>query len=99
MYKTIRNGWNRNIQRAFLMSTSTPYAPQIKIPELLERGKSNTSTLPIYRDGSLVVPDAVRYTLIKPQKTKNKSKYNKNIALFRNLNKNSCNAIKFNPIL
>jgi len=52
------------------MSTSIPYAPQIKIPELLERGKANTSTLPIYRDGALVVPDAVRYTLIKPDQTK-----------------------------
>lgn len=48
------------------MSTSTPYAPQIKIPELLERGKSNTSTLPIYRDGLLVVPTEVRYSLYKP---------------------------------
>ena len=52
------------------MSTSTPYAPQIKIPELLERGKANTSTLPIYRDGVLVAPDAVRYTLYKPDQEK-----------------------------
>ncbi len=52
------------------MPTSTPYAPQIKIPELLERGKSNTSTLPIYRDGVLAVPTEVRYTLYKPDQTK-----------------------------
>jgi len=52
------------------MATNTPYAPQIKIPELLERGKSNTSTLPIYRDGVLVVPTEVRYTLYKPNQEK-----------------------------
>ena len=48
------------------MSTSTPYAPQIKVPELLERGKSQTSSLPVYRDGSLVAPSVVKYTLLKP---------------------------------
>jgi len=52
------------------MTTSTPYAPQIKIPELLERGKSNTTTLPIFRDGVLAVPTEVRYTLFKPDQTK-----------------------------
>jgi hypothetical protein len=52
------------------MTSATPYAPQIKVPELLERGKAQTSTLPIYRDGALVVPDAVRYTLIAPNGTK-----------------------------
>ena len=52
------------------MSSSTPYSPQIKIPELLERGKSQTSTLPIYRDGALVSPTEVRYTLIAPDQTK-----------------------------
>lgn len=48
------------------MSTSTPYAPQIKVPELLERGKSQTSSLPVYRDGVLVAPSLVKYTLLKP---------------------------------
>ena len=52
------------------MPTSTPYAPQIKIPELLEREKANTTTLPIYRDGVLAVPTEVRYTLYKPDQTK-----------------------------
>ena len=52
------------------MPTSTPYAPQIKIPELLEREKGNTTTLPIYRDGVLAVPTEVRYTLYKPDQTK-----------------------------
>lgn len=52
------------------MSNSTPYAPQIKVPELLERGKSQLTTLPVYRDGSLVGPTSVKYTLIKPDGTK-----------------------------
>jgi hypothetical protein len=53
-----------------MTSSSIPYAPQIKIPELLERGKSQTSTLPVYRDGSLLAPTEVRYTLIAPNGTK-----------------------------
>jgi len=52
------------------MSNATPYAPQIKVPELLERGKSQLTTLPIYRDGALVGPTAVRYSLIAPNGTK-----------------------------
>lgn len=52
------------------MSSSTPYSPQIKIPELMERGKSQTSVLPIYRDGVLVAPTEVRYTLTAPDQTK-----------------------------
>ena len=52
------------------MSNATPYAPQIKVPELLERGKSQLTTLPIYRDGSLVGPISVRYSLIAPNGTK-----------------------------
>lgn len=52
------------------MTTATPYAPQIKIPELLERGKSQVSTLPVYRDGILQAPTAVKYTLIAPNGVK-----------------------------
>tara|TARA_A100001015_G_scaffold316499_1_gene430934 strand:- start:947 stop:1714 length:768 start_codon:yes stop_codon:yes gene_type:complete len=52
------------------MPTSTPYAPQIKIPELLEREMGNTTTLPVYRDGALAVPSAVRYTLYSPTQDK-----------------------------
>ena len=52
------------------MSNSTPYAPQIKVPELLERGKTQLTTLPVYRDGALVVPTDVRYSLIAPDGTK-----------------------------
>jgi len=51
------------------MST-TPFAPQIKIPELLEKGKAQTSELPIYRDGQLVAPTDVRYTLYDPTNKK-----------------------------
>lgn len=50
--------------------SDTPYAPQIKLPELLERGKSQLSELPIYRNGALAIPTEVRYTLIEPNGTK-----------------------------
>ena len=50
--------------------SDTPYAPQIKLPELLERGKSQLSELPIYRNGALAIPTDVRYTLIEPNGTK-----------------------------
>lgn len=52
------------------MSSSTPYAPQIKVPELLERGKIQTSELAVYRDGNLVGPTSAKYTLIAPDTTK-----------------------------
>lgn len=48
------------------MSSNTPFSPQIKIPELLERGKSQTSSLPVYYAGSLVGPSSVKYTLLSP---------------------------------
>ena len=50
--------------------SDTPYAPQIKVPELLERGKSQLSELPIYRNGALVAPTNVTYTLLAPNGTK-----------------------------
>tara|TARA_R100000231_G_scaffold66953_2_gene53692 strand:+ start:698 stop:1462 length:765 start_codon:yes stop_codon:yes gene_type:complete len=50
--------------------SDTPYAPQIKVPELLERGKSQLSELPIYRNGALVAPTNVTYTLLAPDGTK-----------------------------
>tara|TARA_R110002110_G_scaffold332075_4_gene543128 strand:- start:9191 stop:9958 length:768 start_codon:yes stop_codon:yes gene_type:complete len=52
------------------LSSSIPYSPQIKIPELMERGKTQVSTLPIYRDGALVAPTQARYTLIAPDGSK-----------------------------
>lgn len=50
--------------------SDTPYAPQIKVPELLEKGKSQLSELPIYRNGALVAPTNVTYTLLAPNGTK-----------------------------
>lgn len=48
------------------MSTSTPYAAQIRAIELLERGKAQTSELKLFRDGLQLVPTAATYTLTKP---------------------------------
>ena len=48
------------------MSSSTPYAAQIRAIELLERGRAQTSELKLYRDGAQLVPTAATYTLIKP---------------------------------
>ena len=48
------------------MSSSTPYAAQIRAIELLERSKAQTTELKFYRDGSQLVPTAATYTLIKP---------------------------------
>ena len=45
---------------------STPYAPNIKIPELLERAKSNTTSITIFRDGAKVSISSGTYTLFKP---------------------------------
>jgi len=50
--------------------SNIPYAPQIKTIELLERGKQQTTELPIYREGALATISAVRYTLYKPDQTK-----------------------------
>jgi len=52
-----------------MASSGTPYAPQIKVVELLERGKAQETTLPIYRDGALVTVSAVAYSLYKPDET------------------------------
>ena len=48
------------------MSSSTPYAAQIRAIELLERSKAQTTELKFYRDGLQLVPTAATYTLIKP---------------------------------
>ena len=45
---------------------SIPYAARIKIVELLEREKTQTTEIEIYRDGSQVIPTAAEYTLLKP---------------------------------
>lgn len=48
------------------MSSSTPYAPQIRSVELLERGRSQTTDLKVYRDGAQLVPTNATYTITKP---------------------------------
>jgi hypothetical protein len=42
----------------------TLYAPRIRIHQVLARGKAATVTLPIYRDGGLVVPASGTYNLV-----------------------------------
>ena len=51
------------------MSSSTPYAAQIRTVELLERGKAQTTEIKIYRSGLQLVPTAATYTFIKPTGT------------------------------
>jgi len=53
-----------------MTSSAVPYSPQIKTIELLERGRTQTTELPIYRDGGLATIAAVKYTLYKPDQTK-----------------------------
>lgn len=40
------------------MPTTSPYTARHSVPTWLERGRDNTVTLPVYRDGALVVPSA-----------------------------------------
>ena len=47
----------------------TLYAPQIRIHQVLERTKTQTVTLPVYRDGAIVAPSAGTYTLISSSGT------------------------------
>ena len=51
------------------MSSSTPYAAQIRTVELLERGKAQSTEIKVYRSGSQLIPTAATYTLIKPTGT------------------------------
>lgn len=52
------------------MSLSTPYSPQIRITELLEREKTQTTDLKIFRDNAQIVPTGGLYTLLKPDGVK-----------------------------
>jgi len=45
---------------------STPYASNIKIVELLERNKGQTTDIKIFRNGSQIIPTAGLYSLKKP---------------------------------
>lgn len=51
------------------MSSSTPYAAQIRAIELLEREKAQTTEIKLYRDNAQLVPTAATYTLTKPTGT------------------------------
>lgn len=46
--------------------SDTPYAAHIRITELLERYKTQTTEIKIYRSGAQIVPTAGTYTLKKP---------------------------------
>ena len=50
--------------------SQTPYAPNIKIPELLQREQANLTELTIHRDGDKVHLNSGTYSLIKPDGTK-----------------------------
>ena len=41
------------------MSSSIPYAAQIRTVELLERGKTQTTEIKIYRSGAQLVPQVL----------------------------------------
>ena len=51
------------------MSSSTPYAAQIRAIELLERGKSQTTEIKLFRDNAQLVPTAATYTITRPTGT------------------------------
>lgn len=46
--------------------SDTPYSANIRMFELLQRAKAQTTTIKIYRDGAQVVPASGTYTLQKP---------------------------------
>lgn len=50
--------------------SAIPYSAQIRHVELLERNKSQTTSLSIYRDNALVVPTEAKYTLVEPNQNK-----------------------------
>ena len=46
------------------MALSTFYAPRIRVPSMIQRGKTQTVSLSIYRDNAQVVPTACTYQLM-----------------------------------
>ena len=46
------------------MSLSTFYAPRIRIPSMIQRGKTQTVSLSIYRDNAKAAPTACTYQLL-----------------------------------
>ena len=59
---------------------TTPYAARIKIPELLERNKGQTTELKIYRDNAQVIPTSATYSLIQPNGDKIKDSVVANVS-------------------
>lgn len=52
------------------MSTEdTNYAPRFSLPEFLERGRDNTITAPVYRNGALVAPTSGTVSIYKADQT------------------------------
>ena len=47
----------------------TLYSPQIRIHNVMQRGKTSVNSLPIYRDGAKVAPSSGTYTLKGPDGT------------------------------
>jgi hypothetical protein len=43
------------------------YAPRIRVPQMFQRGKTQTSELAIYRNGGIVTPTSATYQLLKVQ--------------------------------
>ena len=48
------------------MSSDTPYSARVRVTELLERGKAQTTLLEVYRDGSQITPCSATYSILKP---------------------------------
>ena len=46
--------------------SDTPYSARIRTVELLERNKSQVTSIKIYRDNAQVVPTSAKYTLFDP---------------------------------
>jgi len=46
------------------MATNRYYTPRIRVPDILERAKAFNAELPVYRDGSLVVPSLATFRLV-----------------------------------
>lgn len=48
------------------MPATSPYSVRQSLPVWLERARDNTTTMPVHRDGALVVPSAGLYSLYDP---------------------------------
>ena len=48
------------------MASDTPYSARVRVTELLERGKAQTTLLEVYRNGSQITPTSATYSILKP---------------------------------